>query len=144
MNEPQTTWRFEKSICSEAAEAVELITNLIQRLDYDQWSPRDVFGIHLAMEEALMNAIKHGNCSDCTKQIHVVLALTPNEFYAKITDDGEGFDPDCVPDPTADENLKKTCGRGVMLIKNFVDRVIYSKKGNSIEMFKSKSTANSA
>ena len=85
-----------------------------------------------------MNAIKHGNGLDCDKKVHVEIKVTGDEFYSRITDDGEGFDPGDVPDPTADENLEKTSGRGVMLIKNFVDKVAYNEKGNSIELFKSK------
>ena len=85
-----------------------------------------------------MNAIKHGNGLDCEKQVHIEIKITESDFYARITDDGDGFDLEAVPDPTADENLEKTSGRGVMLIKNFVDKVAYNEKGNSIELFKSK------
>ena len=134
-------WKFTDSICSRVDDAIELIRDLIERLEQNGWSDRDVFGIHMAMEESLMNAIKHGNGSDCSKKILVEIEVTDSRFYAKITDDGNGFDPVEVPDPTSDENLEKTSGRGVMLIRNFVDEVKYSDKGNSVELIKSKSSA---
>ena len=135
---PSHIWKLDQSICSRTEDAVEIVRDVVQRLEENGWKSRDVFGIHIAMEEALMNAIKHGNGLDCEKQVHIEIKITESDFYARITDDGDGFDLEAVPDPTADENLEKTSGRGVMLIKNFVDKVAYNEKGNSIELFKSK------
>ena len=67
-----------------------------------------------------------------------LIALSADQFYAKITDQGDGFDPDSIPDPTLDENINKNCGRGVTLMRNFVDEVDYNEKGNSVELKKSK------
>ena len=116
-----------------------LIRELVKRLERNNWNRRDVFGIHMAMEEAMMNAIKHGNSSDCAKKIHVEIVVSDLRFYSKITDDGRGFDPDEIPDPTTEENLERTSGRGIMLIKQFVDEVHYNDQGNSIELIKCKS-----
>jgi serine/threonine-protein kinase RsbW len=132
-------WKYTDSICSRTEDAVNLIRDLVKRLEKHHWSRRDVFGIHMAMEEAMMNAIKHGNSSDCSKKIHVEIVVSDVKFYSKITDDGSGFDPDQIPDPTAEENLERTSGRGIMLIKQFVDEVRYSDQGNSIELVKCKS-----
>lgn len=135
---PSHIWNFDQSICSRTEIAVEVVRDLVQRLEENGWHSRDVFGIHMAMEEALMNAIKHGNARDSKKMVQVEIKVTKDEFYSRITDEGDGFNLEAVPDPTADENLEKTSGRGVMLIKNFVDKVTYNDKGNSIELFKSK------
>ena len=135
---PSSVWKFDKSVCSRAEDAVCIVRDLVGRLDEFGWTGKDVFGIHMAMEEALMNAIKHGNAADCEKKVHIEISVSEESFYSRITDEGAGFQLDEVPDPTADENLEKTSGRGVMLIKNFVDRVEYNDKGNSVELFKSK------
>ena len=92
----------------------------------------------MAMEEAVMNAIKHGNKRDPSKHVHVIVNLSDTQFYAQVTDQGLGFDPDDVPDPTLEENLEKTSGRGLMLMKNFVDTVQYNEIGNSVELTKVK------
>ena len=135
-----SVWKFDKSICSRSEDAVAIVRDLVVRLEQFGWTGKDVFGIHMAMEEALMNAIKHGNESDCEKKVHIEISICENSFYSRITDEGDGFQLEEVPDPTADENLEKTSGRGVMLIKNFIDRVEYNDKGNSIELFKSKTS----
>ena len=93
----------------------------------------------MAMEEAVMNAIKHGNKRDPSKSVRVVITLSGNQFHACVTDEGEGFNPDAVPDPTLDENLEKTSGRGLMLMSNFIDVVKYNELGNSVELTKRKS-----
>ena len=112
------------------------LLNEMQKFD---WQQQDVFGVHMAMEEAIMNAIRHGNQDDVDKKVHIVIKLAEDQFYAKIADQGEGFNLDNVPDPTLEENLEKTSGRGVMLMHNFVDRVQYNDAGNSVELFKAKS-----
>jgi serine/threonine-protein kinase RsbW len=104
-----------------------------------QWSEKDIFGIHMATEEALMNAVKHGNEQDESKRVDVLLILNEDEFYARIEDQGDGFDPDEVPDPCEENNVDKTSGRGVLLIKKFVDEVVYNQSGNVIEFKKKRS-----
>ena len=69
----------------------------------------------------------------------MLIEISATQFYAKITDEGCGFDPSKVPDPTLDENINRTSGRGVVLMKNFVDEIIYNEKGNSVELKKAKS-----
>ena len=94
------------------------------------------FAIRLALEEGLANAIRHGNQGDPDKQITVEYTITDQRFTLSICDEGPGFVPDEVPDPTADENLEKPCGRGVMLIKAYMTDVSYNKKGNCVTMIK--------
>ena len=93
----------------------------------------------MALEEALMNAIKHGNAGDPSKIVKVKIHVRPDLLYAQIQDEGQGFDPDSIPDPCDDDNLEKTSGRGVALIKNFVDFVEYNAVGNMVEFTKMKS-----
>ena len=131
-------WTYDQRIPSNPECGVQTIHELLAQLEKNDWPSKAVFGIHMAMEEAVMNAIKHGNQRDPSKHVHVVMSLSDDRFYAQITDQGEGFDPVDVPDPTLDENLEKASGRGLMLMNNFVDLVKYNSVGNSVELVKHK------
>jgi serine/threonine-protein kinase RsbW len=124
----------EVTIASDLAEArrvQELIEAALQDSAYEE---RDIFAIKLALEEALVNAIKHGNQMDPEKRVFVVYRICPKRFEIKITDEGEGFNPEDVPDPTAIENLERPCGRGLLLMRGFMTQVEYHGKGNCVSM----------
>ena len=95
-----------------------------------------VFGIHLALEEAFTNAVRHGNRSNPNKKIDVEFLITPEKLDVSITDEGQGFVPDEVPDPRCNSNLFKCSGRGVLLIKAYMDVVEYNDRGNCVHMVK--------
>lgn len=139
MNDSAWVWELDKCIPSIPDRGVDIIREILRQLEKNQWSEKDMFGVHMAMEEAVMNAIKHGNNRDESKVVHVLVSLSDHKFYACVTDQGEGFDPVSVPDPTLEENLEKTSGRGLMLMNNFVDVVKYNELGNSVELTKKKS-----
>ncbi len=132
-------WRYDEKIESHPDNCAKIVHLLLDQLEAFQWENRDIFGIHMAMEEAVMNAIRHGNKCDLDKKVHVLIQICNRKFYSKITDQGPGFDPGDLPDPTLEENLEKTSGRGVMLMKSFVDDVTYNECGNSVELAKQKS-----
>ena len=92
--------------------------------------------IILALDEAIANAIKHGNHEDPTKQVHVVVEFANDEVTFTITDEGDGFDLNALPDPTDPSCLMRTCGRGVMLIYHLMDEVEYNARGNQVRMKK--------
>jgi serine/threonine-protein kinase RsbW len=140
MNAKDWKWTLDRQVSSNPDVCPKVIGPLLEALEQFQWNEDDRFAIRMAVEEALMNAIKHGNESNPDKPVHIVLKISDTEFYAKITDQGIGFDPETVCDPTLDENVNKACGRGVMLIKNFVDTVSYNATGNEVEMTKQRSS----
>jgi serine/threonine-protein kinase RsbW len=82
-----------------------------------------LFGIDMAVREALANAVKHGNKLDETKQVEVTLVNRAGGLEIMIRDFGKGFDVSEVPDPTNPENLLKASGRGILFMHNFVDKV---------------------
>lgn len=131
-------WKYDHRISSDPNNCSKVIEQLLDQLEAAGWTNKDAFGIHMAMEEAIMNAICHGNKRQVDKWVHILIEITEERFYAKITDEGEGFNLEDVPDPTADENIEKTSGRGVMLIQHFVDEVKYNDVGNTVELKKSK------
>ena len=97
---------------------------------------RELFNIKLSLEEALVNAIKHGNKLNPELSVSIVAELNRDLLRIKVQDQGEGFDFREVPNPTAGSNLHKTSGRGIFLIKNLMDRVEYFDCGRGIEMIK--------
>ena len=138
MEDTAKDWKYDQHVPSEPDVCGKIVELLLDQLQAAGWVNKDVFGIHMAMEEAIMNAIRHGNQCSADKKVHVLIAISADQFYSKVTDEGDGFDPCKVPDPTLDENIGKTCGRGVVLMKSFVDEVIYNDKGNSVELKKSR------
>ena len=103
----------------------------------------DALNIGLAVREGAINAIVHGNGSDPGLEVNVTLTASDEGFAAHITDEGEGFDPDAAPDPTEEDNLLATSGRGLLLMRAFVDDIVYSRRnsrGMEVTMTKRKTT----
>ena len=90
--------------------------------------------VMLAVVEAVTNAIQHGNRYSPEKEVTFETHRSTHNLRFTITDEGEGFDPTCVPDPTLPENIEKPCGRGVFLIKNLADDVAFQDDGRTIEL----------
>lgn len=88
----------------------------------------------VCLTEALANAMLYGNCRDPRKRVHVKAHLTPDEISVQVTDEGRGFDPDAVVDPTLPSNRVRPGGRGIFLIRQLMDRVEFNDRGNSITM----------
>jgi serine/threonine-protein kinase RsbW len=130
------------TIPSDPAEARRVQDEIEQLLRTHKYTDRDIFCIRLALEEALINAIKHGNQMDRTKKVHISYDVVPERFEIRITDEGTGFDPCDVPDPTAAENLERPCGRGLMLMRHYMSEVSYNERGNSVWMRKQRNGTN--
>jgi len=124
------------TIPSDTAEARRLQEEIEAQLLARQVTDKEVFSVRLALEEALVNAIKHGNQMDRTKKVHISYRFLGERFEIQITDEGPGFDPTDVPDPTAVENLDRPCGRGLMLMRHYMSDVAYSGSGNTVSMSK--------
>jgi serine/threonine-protein kinase RsbW len=124
------------TIPSDPAEARRIQDEIEQLLQSRHVGEHDVFSIKLALEEALVNAIKHGNQMDRAKKVRIAYQLHPDRFDVQISDDGCGFDPGDVPDPTAFENLERPCGRGLMLMRHYMTDVAFNDKGNGVLMSK--------
>ena len=96
----------------------------------------DTFAIHLALEEAFTNAVKHGNNEEPSKTVGIEYLVTAEKFEIYVSDQGSGFEPDSVPDPRQNENLCKPCGRGLLLINSYMDLVEHNENGNCVHMIK--------
>ena len=118
---------------SAGREVQAKILDDVQRHGYGNES---TFAIKLALEEVLINAIKHGNKFDPAKKVHVECTITPKQAEIIIEDEGAGFEREEVPDPTLNENLTKCSGRGILLIEAYMDNVEYSNRGRRVRLVK--------
>ncbi len=97
----------------------------------------DLDEIRLALREALNNAVKHGSGFDTGKSVHVAARCNPRDgFWISIRDEGPGFDPNRIPDPTAPENLERFSGRGLFMIRELMDDVQFHDRGREIQMLR--------
>ncbi|HXQ68925.1 MAG TPA: ATP-binding protein [Pyrinomonadaceae bacterium] len=97
------------------------------------------YGIDMAVREAVTNAVLHGNRQDENKTVDIVLKSLPDAVEISVHDQGHGFNPENVPDPTATENLLKTSGRGIFFMRTFMDEVywlIRPEGGTTVRMLK--------
>jgi serine/threonine-protein kinase RsbW len=120
----------------------KLCSDIVREAKRSNFSRDDIFGIHLAIEEAMINAVKHGNNEDPQKKIRVDYSITAEKFEISITDEGNGFKPETVPDPRCGENLYKATGRGMLLMRAYMDFVEYAGQGNCVHMIKYKRQTN--
>ena len=129
-------WSADLTIPSTYAAGKSVIDQLLAALRRAGWSEHEVFGVHLAVEEAVVNAIRHGNGLDENKQVRVGFRLSADRFWVEISDEGNGFNPEQLPDPTLTDNIESPCGRGVLLMRNFMSRVEFHDRGNRVVMEK--------
>ena len=125
-------------IPSDLMAARDVVAEMLDEAQAAGYSNGVRFAIRLALEEALINAIKHGNRFDPAKKIKVCAEVDQRRASVSVADEGEGFDPAAVPDPTVDENLEKPCGRGIMLMRTYMDEVAYNRRGNEVRITKQK------
>jgi serine/threonine-protein kinase RsbW len=119
---------------SDPAAAFEFQERLLSRLESLGYSKEALHGVRLSLEEALINAIKHGNQLAKDKRVYVRFRLDERSFDIEIRDEGPGFDPDDVPDPTAPENLERPCGRGLLLMRHYMTECDFIPPGNVCRM----------
>jgi serine/threonine-protein kinase RsbW len=113
-------------------EAVEIVARHLEAHFVDRHTIR--FNLRVALSEALSNAIIYGNAEDPAKQVRVRVRFGRFAVEMEVADDGFGFRPDRVPDPTLPENLTRDDGRGLFLIRHLMDEVRFNERGNSICM----------
>ncbi len=113
------------------------VTALLRKLESLPLSEEELFDIKLCLDEALINAIKHGNKFNDHLPVEVKVTAGKEELVIEITDQGVGFDFTKIPNPTEKNNIHKNSGRGVFLIKKLMDRVEHFNCGRTIKMVKS-------
>lgn len=123
---------FSIKIASDINNLVE-VENLIESLLENGQINEAVYGnVIVALTEATLNAIKHGNKEDITKTVTVNCTITENDIQFIIEDQGPGFDFNNLPDPTDPENLEKVNGRGIFIISNLADKLEFENNGSKM------------
>ncbi|MBP5622863.1 MAG: ATP-binding protein [Thermoguttaceae bacterium] len=129
-------WKLNASLPSVSGSGEQRVDAAIDELEARGWSSADQFAVRLALSEALENAVEHGNKRDDSKRIGLSIEIGDSKVYASVSDEGAGFRHEDAPDPTAEENVGKICGRGLFLIRNFMTNVWHNDVGNVIFMEK--------
>ena len=117
---------------------VEVCRQILPKLEDYDFSKEDIFATHLALEEAFSNAITHGNKMDPGKEIRIDYSLYPDKVEISVTDQGDGFKPEAIPDPRFGKKLYEPDGRGLLLMQSYMDVVEFNERGNSVYMVRYK------
>ena len=128
--------RLVFTIASDFAAGRAVQNRILEDVRQNGFKGNCFFAINLALEEALTNAIRHGNRLDPKKKVHVEAKVTPKRAEFVIEDEGPGFDRGRIPDPTAEENLEKCSGRGILLIEAYMNSVTWDRGGRRVRMVK--------
>lgn len=123
-------------IGSDLRAARKVEDEIVREAEAMDYSPQCAFAIRLAIEEAMVNAHKHGNQCDANRHIVVSYDINRERAVVRVRDEGEGFDPQSVPDPTAPDRLALPNGRGIMLMRAYLDEVTYNQQGNEVQLVK--------
>jgi serine/threonine-protein kinase RsbW len=136
---PHEAWR--RKALRTFAEMQDVLTAIVDEMEAAGYSEKDRFGVRLALDEAIANGIKHGNRHDPDKRVWVRYRVTPESVLAEVEDEGPGFKPEDVPDPLAPENLERSSGRGLFLMRSYMTWVRHNDRGNCITLCKYRTVA---
>ena len=129
---------FEYSLTSEVAMVSPFVDHVMQSINIFRVTSEIDVDIEVALREALLNAIIHGNRKDPHKHVYVTISCgADGEVVMTIRDEGAGFDSSSVPDPTAPEHRMSTHGRGIYLMRALMDEVSFEEGGTVVYMRKS-------
>jgi len=123
-------------INSDLKNILPVTLEIFQKLKSQGVKEDILFDVRLCLEEALVNAIKHGNKKDKKKLVYIAVKFINHIIEIIVKDQGKGFDYKNIPSPTKGKNIKKPSGRGIFLIKKLMDGVRFSNGGSTIKMVK--------
>jgi serine/threonine-protein kinase RsbW len=126
--------RGQRESLASRAEIPCVVDRILAVMAGWQYSPQEIFRIRLALEEAIVNAIKHGHRDDPAKRVWVSFLVSAEMVLIEVQDEGPGFDVKKVPNPLAEENLEKSSGRGLLLMRSYMSWVRFNAAGNCVTM----------
>jgi serine/threonine-protein kinase RsbW len=124
------------TIASSLSEGQDVRQQIMDEVGRNGFNYHSTYALKLALEEALVNAIKHGNRLDPSKKVQIEARVDAKQAEITIEDEGPGFDKAKVPDPTRDENLERCCGRGILLIESYMNSAEWTHGGRRLKMVK--------
>lgn len=143
MTQHNWSWTVERRLPSRRNAHLASMDEILAKLTSLGWSDRELFGVQMALEESLTNAIRHGNKCDESKEVLLVCKVSPERFWLLVEDQGPGFIIEHVPDCTDEDRLEVCGGRGLMLIRAYMTSVEYNETGNRVTMEKVRGDATS-
>jgi serine/threonine-protein kinase RsbW len=130
---------YSKRILSNPGQGQSICDHIEASMQAAGFSERERFAVELSISEAICNAARHGNRNDPTKHIDIAYTVDTRRVWVRIADQGEGFAPARVPDPTTAQNLRRCSGRGLLIMRKFMDLVEFNARGNIVTMVKFRS-----
>ena len=127
---------------SKPSAVVEVCKEILAKLETHRFGKDDIFAVHLTLEEAFLNAVKHGNKMDPSKKVRIDYSVDSDKVEISVTDEGNGFVPESVADPRFGPGLYEPGGRGLLLMSSYMDTVKYNQRGNSVHMVRYKEKPN--
>jgi serine/threonine-protein kinase RsbW len=132
--EPDLKLPYREGYLRRAEEVTPFLEEVVALLSAVACSPRIRSGVRLALEEVIVNGLRHGNRGDPSKSVRVRYRIGPESVLAEVEDEGPGFDPSCILDPTLPENRERPGGRGLLLMRHFMTWVLFN--GNRVTLYK--------
>jgi len=134
---------FQKTVTvdNSVAAVAAVCCQILELVKDNGFSCDDIFAIHLSLEEAFINAVNHGNKSDSSRHVTVSYLIAADRFEVSVSDEGSGFDYGNLPDPRDEKNLYKPSGRGILLMRSYMDKVQFNDTGSLVHMTKYKSAS---
>ena len=135
MGESRESMEFVLELPSDLRVIEAAVTYLVNRLrTFSFRGSRLNLNFRVGVTEALANAVLYGNKEDPTRTVRVEVSIDNTRVELCVVDQGSGFDPSAVPDPTEPDNLERTGGRGLFLIRKLMDEVEYNERGNAVRL----------
>lgn len=128
---PISSYSAEVNSIEDGLQLLEALTNKLNLIGFES---RQIGRIEVAFTEALVNAVKHGNREDPKKSVRIRYDIDPSSLWLAFEDEGEGFLPSGVADPTESDNLHRPGGRGILLMRTLMNHVEYNSIGNRVVM----------
>jgi serine/threonine-protein kinase RsbW len=141
VSKPQPEHVLKATLASCLTSYQDFIETAKETLAGLGWEKSDLFGVEMALEESISNAIRHGNKECSEKVVQIECRLSASQFWAQVRDEGTGFKPSAVPDCCSPDRLEVPGGRGLTLMQGFMDDVAYNECGNCVTMVKHRSPA---
>ena len=129
------------AIASRLTSVREVVDRIMTDAREKGYSDSVLGSVRLALDEAIANAIRHGNRENESKKVTVDYSVGDDALRVAVIDEGSGFDPSGVPDPRANEKLLRTSGRGLLLMRSCMDQVYHNDQGNCVVLVKRNSVS---